>query len=70
MGSGVLSVAEERHACAFEIYIANDGTAEVYTDENYKDSNKARYADAFNAIIPEAIRQAQLTRAAAQKPRR
>ena len=24
----------------FEIYIANDGTAEVYTDENYKDSTQ------------------------------
>ena len=54
----------------FEIYIANDGTAEVYTDENYKDSTQARYVAAFNAIIPEAVRQAQLTRAAAQKPRR
>ena len=53
----------------FEIYIANNGTAEVYTDENYNDSTKARYAAAFDAIIPEAVRQAQLTRAAAQKPR-
>ena len=53
----------------FEIYIANNGTAEVYTDESYKDNTQARYVAAFNAIIPEAVRQAQLTRAAAEKPR-
>jgi len=52
----------------FEIYIAKDGTAEVYT-ENYNESTKARYVAAFNALIPEAVRQAQLTRASAQKPR-
>ena len=54
----------------FEIYVANSGIVEVYTDETYKAGNQARYAEAFKAIIPEAIRQAELTRAAAQKPRR
>ena len=52
----------------FEIYLAKDGTTEVYT-ENYSDNAKARYVAAFNALIPEAVRQSQLTRAAAQKPR-
>jgi hypothetical protein len=53
----------------FEIYIANDGTAEVYT-ENYIDGTKPRYAAAFDAVIPEAIRQASLMRSAADKPQR
>ena len=33
----------------FEIYVAKDGTAEVYTD-GYSESTKARYAAAFNAV--------------------
>ena len=52
----------------FEIYVAKDGTAEVYTD-GHSESTKARYAAAFNAVVPEAIRQAGLTRAAATKPK-
>lgn len=52
----------------FEIYITNKGAAEVFT-EKYSEATKARYAAAFNAVIPEAIRQAGLTPASAQKPR-
>ena len=46
----------------FEIYVARDGTAKLYTD-GYSESTKAHYAAAFNAVVPEAIRQAGLTRA-------
>jgi UDP-N-acetylglucosamine enolpyruvyl transferase len=37
---------------------------------DYTEADKARYAAAFDAIIPEAIRQAGVARAATQRPRR
>ena len=55
----------------FAIYL-KVGTAvfaSVYAAD-YTDADKARYAAAFDAIIPEAIRQAGVVRAATQRPRR
>ncbi len=55
----------------FEIYVGTSGNAGVYA-AGYSDSsgNQARYEAAFEALLPEAVRQAQLTRAAAQRPKR
>lgn len=53
----------------FEIYVAKNGAAEVYT-EGYGDGNKARYAAAYDAVVPEAVRQAGIVRAWAQRPRK
>ena len=52
----------------FEIYVARNGTAQVYT-EGYGESNKARYAAALDAVVPEAIRQARNVRAAFLRPK-
>jgi len=55
----------------FAIYLKVGATvyASVYAAD-YTEADKARYAAAFDAIIPEAIRQAGVARAATQRPRR
>lgn len=55
----------------FAIYLKVGATvyATVYAAD-YTEADKARYAAAFDAIIPEAIRQANVARAATQRPRR
>ena len=55
----------------FAIYLKVGATiyASVYAAD-YTGADRARYAAAFDAIIPEAIRQAGVARAATQRPRR
>ena len=52
----------------FEIELGQGGTPTVRASD-YSDSDKARYAAAFDAIFPEALRGARSARATAQRPR-
>ena len=66
-----IKIATNVQPIEFAIYL-KVGTAvyaSVYASD-YTDADKARYAAAFDAIIPEAIRQAGVVRATTQRPRR
>ena len=53
----------------FEIYIAAENRLDV-TAEGYTEANKARYAAAFDAVLPQAVRAADAVRAQATRPKR
>lgn len=52
----------------FEIDIG-PGTALSVRADDYTEANNARYAAAFDAVLPEAVRLAEATRAYALRPR-
>jgi hypothetical protein len=53
----------------FEIYIEAPDAFDVIAP-GYSDANKARYAAAFEAVFPPAVRSANALRAQAQRPKR
>lgn len=52
----------------FQLDVGAKGALTVRADE-YSDANRSRYAAAFDAILPEAVRLANESRAKAQRPR-
>ncbi len=53
----------------FEIYVESPNAFDV-SAAGYTDANKARYAAAFDAVLPLAVRSANTLRAQAQRPTR
>jgi hypothetical protein len=53
----------------FEVYVEAPNAFDVIAD-GYSDANKARYAAAFDALVPPAVRAANSLRAQAQRPKR
>ena len=54
---------------AFEIYVEAPNKFDVIAD-GYTEANKARYAAAFDAILPLAVRAANTLRTQSQRPKR
>jgi hypothetical protein len=54
---------------AFEVYVEAPNKFDVIA-EGYAEADKARYAAAFEAIVPQAVRSAMALRAQAQQPKR
>ncbi len=53
----------------FEIYVESANALDVSAD-GYTEANKARYAAAFDAVLPQAVRSANAVRAQAMRPKR
>ena len=53
----------------FDIYVKAPHAFDV-TAQGYKDANKARYAAAFDAVLPQAVSSANALRAQATRPKR
>ena len=53
----------------FEIYVEGPNAFDVIA-AGYDESNKARYAAAFDAVLPLAVRSANAARVQAQRPKR
>ncbi len=54
---------------AFEVYVEAPNKFDVIA-EGFADADKARYAAAFDAVVPQAVRSANALRAQAQQPKR
>jgi len=54
---------------AFYVYVKAPYAFDV-TADGYKDANKARYAAAFDAVLPQAVSSANALRAQATRPKR
>jgi hypothetical protein len=52
----------------FEIEVGQGGAVTVRAND-YTEANRARYAAAFDAVLTESVRQANIARAYAQRPR-
>jgi len=53
----------------FDIYVKAPNAFDV-TADGYTEANKARYAAAFDAVLPQAVRSANAVRAQAMRPKR
>lgn len=53
----------------FDLYVAAENRLDIVAG-GYTDATKARYAAAFDAVLPQAVRVANAARAQAQRPRR
>jgi len=53
----------------FEIYVEAPNAFDV-SAADYNEANKAHYAAAFDAVLPQAVRSANALRAQAQRPTR
>jgi len=53
----------------FDIYVKAPNAFDV-TADGYKDANKARYAAAFDAVLPQAVSSANALRAQATRPKK
>ena len=53
----------------FDLYVTAANDFDVSAD-GYTEANKARYAAAFDAVLPQAVRSANAVRAQAQRPKK
>lgn len=53
----------------FDIYVKEPHAFDV-TADGYSDANKARYAAAFDAVLPQAVNSANALRAQATRPKK
>ena len=53
----------------FDLYVTA-GDDFVVSADGYTEANKARYAAAFDAVLPQAVRAANAVRAQAQRPKK
>ena len=53
----------------FDIYVKAPNAFDV-TADGYSEANKARYAAAFDAVLPQAVRSANAVRAQATRPKK